>query len=392
MILENKNTKLLIIVQSLNFLILNMGNVFISIFLINTSNNIMGALLYNLFIAIMILVGFFVIGPFGEKHKKAGIILSNILNCILYILILLLGGKASKFVWILGSISGLSQGFYWMTNNILTIDLINNDIRKKYNSTVGVINSILCMIGPIISAFIISMFSGINGYLVLFTVILIIMVVALVLTCFIKDPPSGREKFSLKKAYEKLNLKEFNIIMKITWKSLFRDGVVAFLVNILLYDITKSEIMIGSFSALTTCITVITYWIAGKSKSRVEKIYIVSVYFQILSVLILTIYFKNIYFIIAYLVVYGIASPLNGLSYGVMVQNTIAKVDPEGEYRCELNCIKELWIGVGRISAILIIIILYYFVNDFSLLWIFGVLSSIISLISIKDAKRLMGC
>ena len=58
MILKEKNIKLLIIVQSLNFLILNMGNVFISIFLINTSNDVMGALLYNLFIAIMILVGF----------------------------------------------------------------------------------------------------------------------------------------------------------------------------------------------------------------------------------------------------------------------------------------------------------------------------------------------
>ena len=39
MILKEKNIKLLIIVQSLNFLILNMGNVFISIFLINTSND-----------------------------------------------------------------------------------------------------------------------------------------------------------------------------------------------------------------------------------------------------------------------------------------------------------------------------------------------------------------
>ena len=37
-----------------------MGNVFISIFLINTSNDVMGALLYNLFIAIMILAGFFI--------------------------------------------------------------------------------------------------------------------------------------------------------------------------------------------------------------------------------------------------------------------------------------------------------------------------------------------
>ena len=46
--------------------------------------------------------------------------------------------------------------------------------------------------------------------------------------------------------------------------------------------------------------------------------------------------------------------------------------------------------GVGRISAIAIIVALYYFVSDFSLLWIFGVLSSVTSWMSIKDAKRLM--
>ena len=390
MILKEKNIKLLIIVQSLNFLILNMGNVFISIFLINTSNDVMGALLYNLFIAIMILVGFFIIGPIGEKYKKSGIIFSNILNCILYILILFLGEKSSGLVWILGSISGLAQGFYWLSNNILTIDLIDNDNRKSYNSIVGVINSILGMVGPIISASIISMFSGIRGYLLLFTAILIIMVSAMVLTFFIKDPPSGREKFSIKKTYMNLDLRKFNIIMKITWKSLFRDGAVAFLINILIYDVTRSEMLLGWFTAAMTLITVITYWVAGKVKSRVEKIYVISVYIQIASVLILTMYFKNIYFIILYLILYGVACPLNALSYGVMVQNSIAEADPEGEYRCELSCIKEVWIGVGRISAIAIIVALYYFVSDFSLLWIFGVLSSVTSWMSIKDAKRLM--
>lgn len=325
MILKEKNIKLLIIVQSLNFLILNMGNVFISIFLINTSNDVMGALLYNLFIAIMILVGFFIIGPISEKYKKSGIIFSNILNCILYILILFLGEKSSGLVWILGSISGLAQGFYWLSNNILTIDLINNDNRKSYNSIVGVINSILGMVGPIISATIISMFIGIKGYLVLFAAILTIMVSAMVLTFFIKDPPSGREKFSIKKTYMNLDLRKFNIIMKITWKSLFRDGAVAFLINILIYDVTRSEMLLGWFTAVMTLITVITYWIAGKVKSRVEKIYVISVYIQIASVLILTMYFKNIYFIILYLILYGVACPLNALSYGVMVQNSIAE-------------------------------------------------------------------
>ena len=178
--------------------------------------------------------------------------------------------------------------------------------------------------------------------------------------------------------------------MKITWKSLFRDGAVAFLINILIYDVTRSEMLLGWFTAAMTLITVITYWVAGKVKSRVEKIYVISVYIQIASVLILTMYFKNIYFIILYLILYGVACPLNALSYGVMVQNSIAEADPEGEYRCELSCIKEVWIGVGRISAIAIIVALYYFVSDFSLLWIFGVLSSLTSLMSIKDAKRLM--
>lgn len=390
MILKERNTKLLMMVQSLNFLTLNMGNVFISIFLISTSNNIMGALLYNLFIAIMILIAFFVLGPLGEKYKKLGIILSNVLNCILYISILFLGDMANKFVLVLGSVSGLAQGFYWLSNNILTIDLVDNKNRKRYNSIVGVINSILGMVGPIVSAFIISLFDGIKGYLILFTAILIIMIINMILTFFIKDPPSGREKFSLKRTYQNLQLREFNIIMRITWKSLFRDGVVGFLINILIYDITKSEMMIGWLTAIMTLITIITYWVCGRIKTRVEKIYIISVYLQIASVVILTMYFKNIYSIIGYLIIYGIASPLNGLSYGVMVQSSIAQVDPEGEYRCELSCIKEAWIGVGRISAILILVLLYYYVNDFSLLWIFGVLSSIISFLSIKDAKRLI--
>lgn len=388
--LFNINTLILIIVQSLNFLTINMGNVFISIFLINTSNNVKGALIYNLFIAIMILIGFFIMGAIGEKYKKLGIILGNLLNCFLYGGILFLGENSNDFVWCLGMISGLSQGFYWLSSNILSIDLISNEKRKEYNSLTGVINSISGMIGPIISAQIVSFYSGIKGYLVLFSVILVIMIITVILTFFIKDPPSGKVPFSLKKTYNNLDLKEFNIIMKITWKSLFRDGVVGFLLSILIYDVTKSEKILGWLTAFMTFITIVTYGICGKIKTRVEKLYIVSVFLQVLSVVILTMYFKNIYFIIGHLIIYGVASPLNALSYGVMVQTSIAKADLEGEYRCELNCIKELWIGVGRISAISLLVILYNTVNDFSLLWIYGVLASIISVLSIKDAKRLI--
>ncbi len=366
-----------------------MGNIFVSIFLINTSSNVLNALLYNLFIAITILAGFFILGPFSEKHKKLGIVLCNILNCILYGGILFLGERSGNFVWILGLISGLAQGFYWLSINILLIDLIKEEDRKGYNSLVGIINSLSTMIGPIISAAIISRFIDIKGYLVLFAVILVIIVITLILTFFIKDPPSGQVRFSLKKTYAALDLNEFNIVMKITWKSMFRDGVIAFLLNILIYDITKSEMMLGWFTAFMTVVSIITFWIAGKTKVEIKKLYILGVIFQIISVVILTMYFKNIYSILIYLIIYGIASPLNTLSYGVMVQNSISRADKAGEYRCELSCLKEVWIGVGRITAIIFIILLYYKVSDFSLIWIYGILAAVISALSLKDIRKL---
>ena len=52
----------------------------------------------------------------------------------------------------------------------------------------------------------------------------------------------------------------------------FRDGAVAFLINILIYDVTRSEMLLGWFTAVMTLITATAYWIAGKLASW--KIYV----------------------------------------------------------------------------------------------------------------------
>jgi hypothetical protein len=61
--------------------------------------------------------------------------------------------------------------------------------------------------------------------------------------------------------------------------------------------------------------------------------------------------------------------------------------DKDERYICELSCLKELWIGIGRISGICILVILYYFAKGFSLLWIYGIAASVVSAISIRDLK-----
>jgi YQGE family putative transporter len=290
----SKNIKIFILVQGLNFLSLNMGNVFISLFLINTSSSFIGALLYNLFIGIAILISFFVLSPLCKNHKIIGIQLGNILNCLLYVVIILLGSNASNFVWILGMISGFAQGFFWLSANILVIDLTDYDNRKQYNSVIGMITSLSNMLGPLFASIVVSAFKDLRGYKILFSIIFCIMVLSFILCFFIKTREGLNDKFSIKKAFKSTDMKQFQIIKKITWKASFRDGVLAFLFSILIFKITKSELILGRLTAYKTIISLIVYNIVGRVKVRINYIYKLGTILQIVATLLLTMFLKNI--------------------------------------------------------------------------------------------------
>lgn len=383
----SKNIKIFILVQGLNFLSLNMGNVFISLFLINTSSSFIGALLYNLFIGIAILISFFLLSPLCKNHKRIGIQLGNVLNCLLYVVIILLGNNASNFVWILGMISGFAQGFFWLSANILVIDLTDYDNRKQYNSVIGMITSFSNMVGPLFASIVVSAFKDLKGYKILFSIIFCIMVLSFILCFFIKTREALNDKFSIKKAFKNTDMRQFEIIKKITWKASFRDGVLAFLFSILIFKITKSELVLGRLTAYKTIISLIVYNIVGRVKIRINYIYKLGTILQIVSALLLTMFLKNIYSIFLFFSVYGVAIPLFTIAYGVVIQDAMEFTDKDERYICELSCLKELWIGIGRISGICMLVILYYFAKGFSLLWIYGIVASVVSAISIRDLK-----
>lgn len=383
----SKNVKVFILVQGLNFLSLNMGNVFVSLFLINTSASFIGALFYNLFVGITILISFFILSPICKKHKRIGIQLGNALSCLLYITIIFLGNKVSSFVWILGIVSGFGQGFFWLSTNILVIDLTEYDNRKQYNSVSGMMTALSNMIGPLFASTVVAAFHDLKGYKILFAIIFCIMVLSFTLCFFIKPRIEVHEKFSIKKAYEKDDMSRFKFIQRISWKTSFRDGVIAFLFSILIFEITRSELVLGRVIAFKTIISLIIYNIIGRVKVKINYIYKLGTIFHIISIIILTVYLKNIYIIILFLAIQGIAIPLFSIAYGVITQDAMEFTDKDGEYICELSCIKELWIGVGRITGIILVIALYKLANGFSLLWIYGIAASIISGFSIRDLK-----
>lgn len=278
--------------------------------------------------------------------------------------------------------------FFWLSTNILVIDLTEYDNRKQYNSISGMMTSLSNMIGPLFASTIVVAFPDLKGYKILFSIIFCIMVLSFTLCFFVKIKEEVNEKFSIKKAFKNTDMDQFEIIKKITWKASFRDGVLVFLFSILIFKITESELILGRLTAFKTVISLIVYNIVGRVKVRINYIYKLGTILQIVSTLILTVFLKNMYFIILFFSVYGVAIPLFTIAYGVIIQDAMEFTDKDEKYICELSCIKELWIGIGRISGICILVTLYYFANGFSLLWIYGIMAVVISAFSIRDIKK----
>lgn len=385
----SKSLKLFLGFIFLNFIAVNMGNVFMNLFLIRISEDSNSALIFNLVSALVILCAFFVIAPISKKYnKKIGLVLGNIFTIILYIIVIALGDGAGEYAWILGVFSGVGQGFMWLSINVLAVDLTNYKNRKKYSSVNGIISSSTQMVAPLLASFILSLGSNVLiGYKYLFGFILAIMTVSLLLTLSIKVPKiSGT--FSVRQAIKVIDTKKLHEVFTIIGQIFFREGVIGFLIGILVFEVAKSEALVGKILTLTTIISVVTYAIIPKLKLEISKMYVVGTVISIITVLILSTVFNGVVTIVIYSVLYGVASPLFFASSGVYSQNVTEQLDTVGEYRFEITCLRELYVGVGRISGIILMILLYNIRGDFSLVWVFGLASIAISIWSIKGMKK----
>lgn len=385
----NKNLKVFIFILLLNLLAINMGNVFINIFLMKISESSLHALIYNAGICIMILVAFLILAPICKGYsKKVGIFIGNIVSCILYITVIILGDKAGSYVVLLGILSGLAQGFFWLSVNTMMVDLTNVNNRNRFNSIFGIVTSVTQMIGPLVASIIVSSFRELVGYTILFVLIAIIMIISLVCTFFLTEVKSYG-KFSLMKTCKRLNLREFNIFGKVVSKVYFREGVVAFLINIMIFEVVRSEDILGKLITFMTTLSILTYYMLSRKRLKIRNIYLIGTVINVISVMLLTMFFDNMFIIMIYLIIYGVSMPLTVNPVNIIGQNLTEKIDLHKDSVLELTCLREIYVGIGRISSTILLVVLYSISGDFSTLWIFGSIAIILSLSSIREIKRI---
>jgi YQGE family putative transporter len=354
----NKDLKLLLLIGGLYSLSVALSNTFVNVYLWKQKSDYTTIALFNLFIVIAQPIIFILAGRWAKQVDRIIVLrLGVFFLSIFYLVVLLLGTLAVKYVMLLGALLGIGFGFYWLAFNVLTFEITEPETRDIFNGFFGLLGSFAGMIGPFLAGWIITKMENLTGYTLIFGISLGLFVTAVILSFFLKRrSAAGR----------------FQLLHVIRWKEVsgnwkrillgnaaqgLREGSFPFLITIWIFVAAGSELAIGTFSLITSAVALIFYYITGRFVSKK---------YRKASILISSIVLSGAVWIIAFhltfptLMTYGvivsIAFPILIVPFVSMTYDVIGKAKHAAEWRIEYVVARELFLNAGRIVSILFFI------------------------------------
>lgn len=347
-------TRLLLIVNALFGLANALSGTFVNVYLWRVKQDFAMIGWFSLSAQTAGILAFILAGKWVKERNKMNVLRAGIaFSAVFYMLVLLLGKQAARWVIPLGAVQGLSGAFYWLAYNVIYFEVTERDNRDKFNGWAGLIGSGIGMAAPWFSGFVITRMQGAAGYRLIFSISLGVFVFAAILSFFLnKRPvqPNFEWWYGLKQLQRRGSV----------WRSAFpalaaqgiREGVFGFLIGLMVYIATKNELQLGTYALITSAVSLFAYvaagkWIRPERRSRMMFIGAVSM------VLVILLFYWEVNYtaLVIFGVVVAMAYPLFGIPITSTVFDLIGMTKESAEHRVELVILREAALSLGRIAG-----------------------------------------
>lgn len=361
---DKKDLYLLLVINGLYSLSIALSNTFVNIYLWKQSGEYLEIGIYNLIVVIVQPFTFIFAGRLAKKVDRVIVLrLGVIFLTLFYLTVLLSDGRATNYIWLFGAFLGIGWGFYWLAFNVLTFEITEPETRDFFNGSMGILTSTAGMIGPISAGFIISRINQSFGYTIVFSLSLCLFAIAVFLSFSLKRRPA-HGRYCFKRALqERKSNRDWH---SITWAHFFqgiREGTFMFVISILVFIQTGSELALGSYGLLHSAISFITYYFASryiKPSIRNKSILIggILLYLAVVFITVKVTYAR----LLIYASIIAIAYPILLVPYISTTYDVIGRAWNAAEMRIEYIVVREIFIHFGRIVSILgfIFAIIYF--------------------------------
>ncbi|WP_042345924.1 MFS transporter [Bacillus massiliigorillae] len=360
-----RDLKLLLIIGGLYSISAALSNTFVNIFLWKQSGSFFEIGLYNITIVIFQPLTFILAGKMAKVIDRVIVLRIGVI-CLaaFYLVVLMVGDAASKYILLLGAILGIGYGFYWLAYNVLTFEITEPENRDFFNGFLGIMSSLGGMLGPFLAGYIITHTFKNIGYSIIFGISMLLFAIAVVLSFFIKRRHAHGKYYFWRIIQERKNNRNWNKILLAHICQGWREGTFTFIVSVFIFISTGSELSLGTFGLINSGIGLFTYYAASRfiKKENRNKAILLGGLGLFVSIFLLI--FKVTYFnLLLYGALIAVFYPLLLVPYVSLSYDVIGTSWKAAEMRVEYIVVRDLYLNIGRVLSILLFLISISFFN-----------------------------
>lgn len=350
-----KDLSLLLIIGGLYSLSVALSNTFVNIYLWKQTGEFSDLALYNLAIVILQPLTFILAGRWAKKVDRVKVLRIGVtFLAVFYLMVLITGKNASTYLLLLGALLGVGYGFYWLAYNVLTFEITEPETRDFFNGFLGILSSTGGMIGPIAAGFIITRFEKFTGYSIVFGISLSLFALAVFLSFSLKPRPASGKYCFKKILAERRQNENWRLITNAHFFQGLREGTFLFIISVLVYISTRSELALGTFGLINSGISFIVYFAASRliKKNMRKKAILFGGIILYLAVFLIVWDISYVKLLI-YAAMIAVAYPILLVPYMSTTYDIIGTAWKAAEMRIEYIVVREIFINLGRIVSIL---------------------------------------
>ena len=389
----SKNYKVLFLLRLLKSILTNFVDVFLVLYFISVSNNnILPLGIYKLVAMTTVWIVIFLVRNICKSKNRVWVMRIGMIIYFLYFLtIILLKEQVVNYIYIIGLLYGLEEGFYYSVYNTIESDGIENENREKY---LGMYNGLKNIISTIFPLFFGSLIQS-SGFINTITLVLVIVVLQIILSIVLDDNniPKGN----------KTNLKEFKEAMKehpelksvignqICSGLTYSEGALSYVITIYIIKIFSESISLGIFTSIFSFISIIIGFLFVKVIKPKYYIKLLCATLPIMIIL-LCIMLLNCNFLTV--VLYNLFQTISKLLSDLINERNIVNFSNietiKREYKVEYFLTKETALFIGRvISNALFILMAFLNANFIMAIFVLFVILQALSVIKLQyDMER----
>ena len=366
------NYKILFILRLLKSILTTFVDSFLVLYFLQVSNsNILPLGIYKIVSITVIYFTIFLLKNLCKSKYRINLLrIGIILDFVYFLLIIILKEKVVDYIYIIGIVYGLEEGFYYSVYNMFESNSVSNKQRAKFSGQYQTAKSILSILFPLIFGSLIVA----TGFIKSLIVVLIIVIARIICSFIFKDESSFETTKTNIKQYIKLFKSDKRITsvfkQRIFSGLTYSEGALSNIITIYIIKVFSDSLSLGIFTSIFSIVSCILGMLFVKviKKKHYKNIIEITNIITIIGLVFMIVY-CNFITIVIFKFLQTVSMGLTDL----IVNNNTANVSNieliKKNYKVEYFLTQETGLFIGRFISNFIFILMAFF-SDYILTFI----------------------